>query len=99
MNSFGIRTLFYVVALLFCSAVSAEETSDAFRMMDADGDGYISINEASGKLEMLRQWVNADKNGDGQIEFSEFSAFEGLPAATFEPVNPEEVEPGAAPTD
>ena len=101
MNNFGIfKSLLCITAVLFCSTVFAEDSDvpEAFRMMDTNGDGYISINEASGRLELLRQWVNADKNSDGQIELSEFSAFEGLPATTFEPVQPEDAEPGAAPT-
>jgi len=94
-----IRTLFCVLAVsTLSSTVFAESNPEAdFRSLDKDGDGYISINEATGRLDLLRKWVDTDKNADGQIEMTEFSAFEVPPAKTFQPVEPENPEPGAAP--
>ena len=96
-----IRILFFAFAVLMLSGVAIAETNPEkdFKALDKDGDGYISINEATGRLDLLRAWVNADKNADGQLEMTEFSAFEVPPAATFEPVNPENPEPGAGPSD
>lgn len=48
----------------------------SFQQLDADGDGYISAREASGKQTLADQWRNVDRNDDGRLDQSEFSAFE-----------------------
>ena len=81
------------IALTF--SLSAEEVkTNTFSTMDKDGDGYISIVEATGNEALLRDWAKFDLDSDGKIELSEFSAFEGS-AEAFVP--PEDMEPGAAP--
>jgi len=98
-----IRAVFSVIAMSSVSmfAMAGSSTAD-FQSLDKNGDGYISINEATGQLELLRKWVDADKNADGQIGRTEFSAMEEssakTPAATFVPQDPENPELGAAPT-
>ena len=79
--------------------LSAEEMDiDTSASLDTDGDGYISIVEATGHDEILRNWSTLDHDSDGKIEMSEFSAFESAeaPALFFVPpdVSP---EPGAEP--
>ena len=79
--------------------VSAEQTeTSTSATLDRDGDGYISIVEATGHNELLRNWSQLDHDSDGKIELSEFSAFEikQAPAEFFVPpdVSP---EPGAEP--
>lgn len=78
MNKYSLfKTVCGLTALLVFSPVFAEsESSDAFKQLDVNGDGYISTEEAAGNSELLNQWANVDKNSDGQIEMSEFSAFE-----------------------
>ncbi len=77
----------------------AEQTEkETAATLDKNGDGYISIIEATGNEEILRNWSVLDQDFDGKIELGEFSAFESEenPAKTFVPpdVSP---EPGAAP--
>ena len=49
-------------AVLMVSSLCAEGESQAelFSSLDKDNDGYVSINEADGQLEMLRHWVDID---------------------------------------
>ena len=65
-------------AVLMVSSLCAEGESQAelFSSLDKDNDGYVSINEADGQLDMLRHWVDIDKDTNGKLGFSEFSAFE-----------------------
>ena len=65
-------------ALTLALSVSAEELPGAktFKSLDTDGDGFISIIEATGQNDLLRNWVNIDTDANGLVEMSEFSAFE-----------------------
>lgn len=47
-----------------------------FDAIDADGDGYISEQEANEQRRLLKSWGKADLNSDGKIDQTEFSAFE-----------------------
>jgi len=77
-------------------SLSAEEVkTSTFSTMDKDGDGYISITEATGNEQLVRDWAKYDLDSDGKIELSEFSAFEGS-AEAFVPPD-DDMEPGAAP--
>ena len=51
-------------------------TQMSFQQLDADGDGYITSEEASNSPVLTGQWQNADRNSDGRVDQSEFSAFE-----------------------
>jgi len=89
------------IAVLVPLGISAGEMQDraSFQQLDKDHDGSISVIEATGQIQLLREWGNVDKNSDGMLEQSEFSAFEEAnPELTFEPVDPEPPEIGAAPT-
>jgi Ca2+-binding EF-hand superfamily protein len=71
-----------IVALiaLFPLAVSAGEMQstykETFKKLDTNKDGYISKDEAMADKELSKDWSHADKNSDGKVEESEFSAFE-----------------------
>lgn len=51
-------------------------TQMSFQRLDADGDGYINTQEAATSPGLAAQIPNADRNGDGRLDQSEFSAFE-----------------------
>ena len=92
----------FITAGLLCFStglLAADEdsaTTEQFNKLDQNKDGAISINEATGQLQMLRKWTDIDKNRDGVVEESEFSAFE--PAEEYVPDNMDsEDNLGAAP--
>ncbi|MDH5327327.1 MAG: EF-hand domain-containing protein [Gammaproteobacteria bacterium] len=68
------------LALVFPSVAMAGDIQTEFDAMDTDRDGLVSVTEAEGQLELLRRWAEVDKNADGLLEISEFSAFEIAPA-------------------
>lgn len=67
-----------------------------FENIDGNADGFISKNEAQVREDLSKEWKNIDKDGDGQLDISEFSAFEGQGDLT-PPQDPDMGEPGAAP--
>ena len=73
-----IKFIVLSVTLAFIGVVSADQTpgSETFKLLDTDGDGSISIVEATGHETLLINWANIDTDEDGMVETSEFSAFE-----------------------
>lgn len=76
------------------AALSAEEVK-TFEELDADSDGYISKEEAKADQSINNNWTKADKDSNGHLDISEFSAFEAT--GYVPPHDREEPEPGAAP--
>jgi hypothetical protein len=67
-----------------------------FEQIDVDGNGYISAEEAKVREDLAGALPATDKDGDGQLNITEFSAFEGEGRLT-PPEDSEIAEPGAAP--
>ncbi len=87
-------------AVVLSLGLSAEEMSSqaTFQQLDQNKDGYVSIIEATGQNELLKQWSTVDTDTDGRLEITEFSAFEEEPATYSPAVDPDDVDIGAAPT-
>lgn len=64
---------FLVVALILSSPLLA---GNAYNGLDADGDGYLSFNEAQSNPALVSQWETIDVNEDNQIDEAEFAQFE-----------------------
>jgi Ca2+-binding EF-hand superfamily protein len=77
-------------------AAGAEEYAQTFEQIDADGDGYISVEEARVREGLSENLLVIDENADGKLNSAEFSAFEGKGRLT-PPEESEISEPGAAP--
>jgi Ca2+-binding EF-hand superfamily protein len=92
---------FASAAIVLATGLSAEEIPGAamFQELDQDKDGYVTIIEATGQNELLRQWTEVDNNTDGRLEMTEFSAFEVEPETYVPVVTPDEAHIGAAPAD
>ena len=94
---------FAAVALVLSQGLPAEEMSDVtFQQLDQNNDGYVSIIEATGQNELLKKWTEVDKDTDGRLEVTEFSAFEEQSAASYVPndySDADDPEIGAAPTE
>ncbi len=52
-------------------------SSDMFRRLDANGDGFVSRQEAMLNDNVARSFDAADRNGDGKLDRQEFNT---LPA-------------------
>lgn len=83
--------------LVFTTGSALSATPTTFDEMDSDGNGFISKSEAQARDDISKNWEKADKDNNGKLDVSEFSAFEGRDM--FQPAeDAEEPEPGAAPT-
>jgi Ca2+-binding EF-hand superfamily protein len=86
-------------------ALAAEQEEEqpastlTFDELDTNHDGYISKTEASVRKDLTKGWKTADKDKDGKLDVSEFSAFEAKERYTIEGPEISEPEPGAAPLE
>jgi hypothetical protein len=96
-----IKSIMMVAAVMFPLCVTAGDkstTQDSFNKLDKDKDGYISQQEAKDNKKLTEQWDTVDADANGQLEMSEFSAFETGKAADFTPPDdPDAPGMGAAP--
>ena len=84
------------VVILFGGLASAGDYAATFEQLDADGNGYISAEEAKARPGLADSLKASDTDGDGKLNSAEFSALEGK--GRFSPPEESEVaEPGAAP--
>ena len=73
----------FLVTLITClgavTAFSAEDPNESemrFRNLDQNHDEHISLYEARDKHRVFHYYQLADKNNDGHLDMTEFSAFE-----------------------
>ena len=59
--------------------------SQMFKTLDQDQNGAISQQEAQNQQQLSKDWAKYDTNQDGQIDVSEFSAFETQMKESTEP--------------
>lgn len=89
----------YVLPILLTlgifSTVNAKDAPVTFDQLDDDKNGYLSQSEASQRQDLKEKWAMADKDADGKLDISEFSAFE---VRMVPPDDMESPEIGAAPT-
>lgn len=81
---------------LLAGAAYAGEYPMTFEQLDVDGNGYLSAQETQARPGLADQMQASDTDGDGQLNITEFSAFEGKNRFT-PPEESEVSEPGAAP--
>lgn len=70
-----VRTLVAALSLLAaaCSpAVSEPDAEREFAALDANGDGFVSLQEAGGAPEVEKRFPLADRNHDGKLDLAEF---------------------------
>ncbi len=71
-----------VIAAITCLMTVANAGDQAsqqqmrFKNLDMDNNGYVSQYEARDKHRVFYYYPKADKDSDGHLDMSEFSAFE-----------------------
>lgn len=55
---------------------SGSDSEQRFRNLDRNQDDHVSLYEARDKHRVFHYYQKADKNEDGHLDITEFSAFE-----------------------
>jgi len=78
---------------------SQDTTQEMFNKLDSNHDGYISQQEAKADKKLTDDWSQVDKNKNGEIDESEFSAFEESQQPQQMPKSSEEPSSGSGSSD
>lgn len=55
--------------------ISASESKETFRMLDSDGDGFVSTNEAVKMKGLPENFGAVDSNSDGKLVLAELEVY------------------------
>jgi hypothetical protein len=67
-----------LLLVLAASAATAQEGSVRFRILDLDGDGYVSLAEAAGIGDVVERFDRADADHDGSLSAREFDRLDRI---------------------
>lgn len=74
----------------------ASKTPIVYDELDADSNGYITKDEAKVRRDLIKNWDQIDKDGDGKLTLTEYESYQGKGRLS-PPEELAEPEPGAAP--
>lgn len=63
---------------MFALPAFAEEDANmkAFKALDTDGDGLLTMQEAEANVRVADEFADADANSDGMLDMDEFAKME-----------------------
>ena len=70
-----IQTLVVIVGSVLCAGVISAQSAPSFDSLDANKDGQISIQEATGHDDVFVAFKKLDTNKDGALSKEEFAAY------------------------
>lgn len=71
-----VLTLLTLFTIPVLASQDGRQRDSRFKNLDKDNNGYISQYEVRDKHRVFFYYPRADKNSDGHLDKSEFSAFE-----------------------
>jgi Ca2+-binding EF-hand superfamily protein len=66
-----------MASLLAVSAAGAAEQKPTFESLDKNGDGKVSVHEASANDALFVAFKSLDSNKDGELTREEFARYQG----------------------
>ncbi len=73
-----MKNVLAALSIVGLSMVSASAFAGGdFEKLDTDGNGSISVTEASVSTSLTEQFADLDANADGELSKSEYANYEG----------------------
>ena len=69
-------TTLALLVVLGSPIVVADDNADFFNRLDADGDGYLTMEEAEKDSKLGDAFSDGDDNDDGRLDMAEFAKLE-----------------------
>ena len=73
------KTPYFILCSIFllATACQTEKGPVVYDELDTDADGYITKGEAKVRPDLLKNWKQADTDGDGKLTVEEYIGYEG----------------------
>ncbi len=65
-----------VFGILLSQTAAADDAAEAFRLLDVDSDGFVTLVEAEVNPELVDSFEDGDDNDDGKLDLVEFTKLE-----------------------
>lgn len=75
----SLAALLLAGCLASVSLMASEEgqtPAEAFKVLDSDGDGFITLDEAAIQIDLTTSFEDGDDDQDGRLSLAEFSKME-----------------------
>ncbi len=71
-----VVTAVALLGAMLAQPVFADANTEAFKALDTDGDGVLSMQEAQANDNVADEFADGDVNGDGMLDTEEFAKME-----------------------
>lgn len=75
-KKFGLLCTIALLGATFLQAAYADANADAFKKLDKDNNGFITMAEAEASASVAEAFEDGDNNGDKKLDLAEFSSLE-----------------------
>ena len=75
-RSLGVAAIFALSTALSMQSVGAGDRAEIFTKLDANADGFISVQEAEAHDDLPDAFADGDMNDDGRLDSEEFAKLE-----------------------
>jgi hypothetical protein len=66
----------FLASVPVLASEEGQTPADAFKVLDSDGDGFITLDEAAIENDLVTSFEDGDDDEDGRLSLAEFSKME-----------------------
>jgi len=66
----------FLASVPVLASEEGQTAADAFKTLDSDGDGFVTLDEAAIEIDLVTSFEDGDDDEDGRLSLAEFSKME-----------------------